>query len=136
MELSILVGPNSFQCPCNWSKINRMDQWPNVFVFYTQRTWTSTMFVKKIVKLHSVACHLLRKKVHSYRFISGFNDTPKKYYSRIYSFPMSFTNNNEKWSPLLEEVCEVKYTVLEIWYYICFLYFPLFKHIRLQQFQF
>ena len=33
-------------------------------IFYTHRTRTSTMFVKKSVKLHSVACQLLKNYVH------------------------------------------------------------------------
>ena len=70
--------------------------------FYTHRTRASRLFIKKSVKLHSVACQLLKKKVHVVLFeVSKIH--PKKYYSRIQYFPMRYTNNNEKWSPFLEE---------------------------------
>ena len=57
--------------------------------FYTHRTRTSTMFVKKSLKMHSVACHLLTKMVHILII------HPKKYFGRIFWYAMKFINNNE-----------------------------------------
>ena len=63
----------------------------NIFVFfYTHRTQTSTIFIKKSIKMHSVACQLLKK------LFSGLNYTPKEI------FGLRFTNNNEI-SRFLEE---------------------------------
>ena len=45
-------------------------------VFYTHRTWTSTIFVKKSVKMHSLACPF--NEGGSCRFLPFFNYTLKK----------------------------------------------------------
>ena len=51
---------------------------------YAHTTQTSTIFVKKSIKLHSVACQLPKKKVHVAFIISFQLYTQKKYYSRIH----------------------------------------------------
>ena len=91
--------------------------------------WTSIKFVKKSVKLHSVACQLLKKKVYV-ALLQVSMIHPKIYYSRIHYFPMRFTNNNKKLSPFLEKYLSTDFTQsLGIWRCTFFLYFPLHKRI-------
>ena len=69
--------------------------WGISSAIYIHKTRTLTMFIKNSLKLHSVACHLLKEKFHVALFQVSIIH-PKKYYSRIHYFSMRFINSIEK----------------------------------------
>ena len=97
--------------------------------FYTHRARTSTMLVKKSVKMHSVACQLSVKQILDasfwYFFFCISIMHPKKNYSKIHYILMRFTNNNEQWSPFLKEVKYAVFRDLSLYIF----HFPLCIHI-------
>ena len=78
--------------------------------FYSPKTRTSTMFIKRSVKCIQ-ELSAFREAGSHYFFLTYFCISiihPKKNYSKIHYFLIRFINNNEKSSPFFEEV---KYAV-------------------------
>ena len=97
-------------------------------IFYTHRARTSTILVKKSIKMHSIACQFWKKKIHVVLFFRFELYTQKNiivgFTNILLESLITMRNDLEFW----KNICQVKYAVFRNLTQYFFQYFLLHIH--------